>query len=107
MVGARETIVKNKLPVLSINACKGHNDYGPSTLFLIDNQQDINYISAFAKKVLNKDTIDFISEDDVVFHKNFSESFEQFDLQPSEIITYTGQQNINKKDSVGPVQPTT
>ena len=100
MLGARETIVTNQLPVLSINAYRGNNDYGPTTLFLIDYQHDINSISAFAKKILQVDTVDFISENDVVLHEHYLKSFQQFQLQPSEIITYQGQQNINQADSV-------
>ncbi len=100
MAGASETIIKNRIPVLSINAYKGNTEYGPTTLFLIDYRQDINYISAFAKKVLKKDTVDFISENDVVFHDHFLESFDKFQLQPSDTITYRGQQNINQQDSV-------
>ena len=100
MVGARETIIKNKIPVMSINAYKGYNEYGPGTLFLLDYERDIFYITAFAKKILHRDTIDFISERDVVFHDHFLDSFQKFDLVPSDTITYVGQQNINKKDSI-------
>ena len=90
MLGARETIVNNRLPVLSINAYKGYNDYGPTTLFLIDYKHDINSIAAFAKSILKKDSVDFISENDVVFHDHFLEAFEKFDLQASEVISYRG-----------------
>jgi hypothetical protein len=100
MMGARETIVKNRMPALSINAYKGYQDYGPTTLFLLDYREDINYISAFTKKILKQDSVDFISENDVVFHEHFLESFEKFDIHPTDIITYRGQQKINQQDSV-------
>jgi hypothetical protein len=100
MAGARNTIVQNAIPTFSINAYKGYLDYGPQTLFLLDYESDIFYISAFAKKILERDSIDFISEDDVVFHEHFLHSFDQFDLKPSDVITYKGQQNINKLDSI-------
>ena len=99
MVGGRQTIIENNIPVISINAYKGDNDYGPQSLFLLDYEKDIYYISAFAKEILEVDSVDFISEDDVVFHQHFLDSFEEFDLTPVSITTYTGQQNINDKDS--------
>jgi len=100
MAGAQATILKNRLPVLSLNAYKGDLDYGAGTLFLVDYESDIDYLAAFVKKVIRADSVDFVSEDDVVFHDYFLGSFDRYQLPTAGAFTYTGQQNINRPDSI-------
>ncbi len=100
MAGAQATILENRIPVLSLNAYKGDLDYGPNTLFLIDYESNIDFLAAFVEKVIRADSVDFISEDDVVFHDHFLRSFNRYQLPTAGAFTYTGQQNINRSDSI-------
>jgi hypothetical protein len=100
LAGARQTILTNKIPVISINADKNQLDYGPQAIFLIDYQRDIEFLTTYADKVLERDTIDFISETDIIFHKYFLQSIDQLDLDIERQFSYKGQQNINTRDSL-------
>jgi len=85
--GAREVIEKNKIPVIAINADHNFANFGDQVVFTGNNDYLPNEIISFAKKVLFKKDVIFISEEDYSLHNSFLSEFEKNNITVKKMFT--------------------
>jgi len=88
-----EDLLKNRLfikdanfPVLAINADNNRMDYGKCSVFTGNNDNLPIEVCEFVKRILDKDSVIFISEYNYLLHNHFIKSFEKYNIHLMEQI---------------------
>jgi hypothetical protein len=96
--GASETIRKNQLPVIAINADRNLLDFG-NTIFTGNNDHLPHDLLSFVSKVKKTKEINFITEKDYPVHELFVKSFSEYGINVRNTIEVEGK-GFDAKDSV-------
>jgi ABC-type branched-subunit amino acid transport system substrate-binding protein len=82
-----DTLIRGKLPVISMTADQNSLDFGNNAIFLEPNDRQPFYLVNFIKKVLGNKNVGFITEDDYLLHGKFEEAFKNYGLDAHPIFT--------------------
>ena len=75
IIGAREIIKSNGIPIIAMNADHNFADFGTQAVFTGNNDYLPSEIISFTTKVLAKKEVVFISEEDYSLHNSFLQEF--------------------------------
>ena len=95
---SQKLIEDSNIPVIALNADRNDRKYNDATCFLGSADTNPEFIAAYVKKVLKKDSVRFISEYNYPLHKKY---LEQFDLNGIKVIQMDTMlhKNVNKISS--------
>jgi hypothetical protein len=82
-----KTIKEKNIPVIAINADRNNLDFGNNVIFTGNNDNVPSDISAFVKKVLRLQKVNFITEEDYALHSNYLETFKREGIEINKMFT--------------------
>lgn len=87
LAGAQQEILKNKIPLIAINADHNFADFGNQAVFTGNNDYLPSEINSFITKVLDQKEVLFISEEDYSLHNHFLSDFEKHGVKVRQVFT--------------------
>lgn len=75
-----DSLVRDRLPVISLTADFNNLDFGANTIFLEPNDPQPFYLINFIQKVIKAPSVGLITENDYLLHRQFEKVIEQYKL---------------------------
>lgn len=70
------SIIRNKIPVISLSADQNREDFGGNAVFLQPNDPQPNYLVQYISEIEKAQSVGFITECDYLLHERFLESLQ-------------------------------
>ena len=95
---ARESILRESLPVIALSADQNGLDFGHNAIFLDPNDTRPLYLVRYIKQVLGAKTVGYVTEEDYPVHKKFVALMAQDSLKFKVLARLSQQDQINNTE---------
>ncbi|MBX3102261.1 MAG: hypothetical protein KF690_07130 [Bacteroidetes bacterium] len=95
LAGAQETIRKEQLPVIALNADHNHLDYGSASIFTGNSDNVPLDLASYIHYALREGSVNFITERDYALTQTYYTAFKQHDIVVNRVFEVQTTQEVN------------
>lgn len=95
---AAATIRNQRIPIISMNADRGKEDYGDAALFIGSDDDTPQDVSAFLRRALHCHRIIFITEVDYPLHEAYQQLFAQDSISIAQQFDIVGKKSVEDQE---------